>query len=144
MRAIRILLQIVFGLLSAVVLICLPDNDFSSSVTMLLVFALIIVFLGPCWPNQENINRWTEKWKFQLPTDNPQVAIYVANYLGAAFCLYRAWDAYANPTKELWRYEATSFAIAGINGVIAFWVLLAFGCIAYGLATHAKSERSGR
>ena len=46
MRAIRILLQIVFGLLSAVVLICLPDNDFSSSVTMLLVFALIIVFLG--------------------------------------------------------------------------------------------------
>jgi energy-coupling factor transporter transmembrane protein EcfT len=142
MYAIRILLQIVFGLLSAVVVICLPDNDLSSSVVMLLVFALIIVLLGPCWPNQENIDRWAEKWKFQLPTDNLQVAIYVANNLGAAFCLYRVWDTYTNPTKELWRYEVTAFAIAGINGVIAFWVLLAFGCLAYGMATHAKSKKT--
>ncbi len=142
MRAIRILLQLVFGLLSVAVVICLPDNDFSSSVAMLSIFALIIVVLGPCWPSQENIDRWTEKWKFQLPTDNQQVAVYVANYLGAALCLYKAWGTYTNPTKELWRYEKTPFAIAGINGVIAFWVLLAFACLAYGIATHAKSKKT--
>ncbi|MBK8744246.1 hypothetical protein [Propionivibrio sp.] len=139
MRAIRILLQLVFGLLSTAVVICLPDNDFSSSVAMLLVLALIIIVLGPCWPNQENIDRWTEKWNFQLPTDNPKVAIYVANYLGTALCLYRAWHVYTDPTKELWRYEKTAFSIAGINGVIAFWVFLAFACLAHGMATHAKS-----
>jgi hypothetical protein len=142
MSAIRILLQLIFALLSAVVVICLPDNNFSSSVAMLAVFALIIVVLGPCWPSQENIARWSKILKFTLPTNNPQVAIYVANYLCTAFCLYKAWDTFTNPTKELWRHEKTAFAIAGISGVIAFWVLLALACLAYGMATHAKSKKT--
>jgi hypothetical protein len=92
--------------------------------------------------DQKNIGHWAEKWKYQLPTDNPQVAIYVANYLGGALCFYKAWGTYTNPTTELWRYEKTAFAIAGINGGIAFWVLLAFACLAYGIATHAKSKKT--
>ena len=142
MRTIRIFLQFIFGLLSAALVICFPDNDSASSLIMLSVFALIILVLGPCWPSQENLDHWTNKWKFQLPTDNPQVAIYVANYLGTALCLYKAWDSYANPTKELWRYEKTAFAIAGINGVITFWLFLAFACLAYGMAAHGKSKKA--
>ena len=133
--------RLFFGLLSAVVLICLPDNDFSSSVTMLLVFALIIVFLGPCYKPREH-QPLDRKWKFQLPTDNPQVAIYVANYLGAAFVSTER-DAYATNQGTV-ALRSNLFAIAGINGVIAFWVLLAFGASPTVWPPCAKSERSGR
>jgi len=96
--------------------------------------------LGPWWPNQENIERWTQKWKLELPTDNPQVARYVVNFLFAAYGFYKAWETYENPTKTLWRFERTAYTIAGINGVIAFWLFLAIACLAYGTAAYGKTK----
>lgn len=145
MRALRIILQIIFGLLSAVIVLVFlraPGADYRSNLTMLAVFILFIVVLGPCWPSQENIDRWSEKGSFRLPTDNPDVAKYVGNYLISAYCFYHAWDVYTSPTGELWRYEKTAFAIAGSNGVVAFWIFLAFACLVYGVAAHAKSRRA--
>jgi len=142
MSAIRIILQVVLGLFSAAIVLCFSDNDAVSSLIMLSVFVFFILVLGPLWPSQENISRWSEKSAFRLPTDNQQVAIYVLNYLCAAFGLYKAWDTYANPTKELWRHEKTAYSIAGIKGVIAFWLLLAVACLVYGMIAHEKSKKA--
>ncbi len=142
MRAIRILLQFILGLFSAAVVISFSKNDPTSSLVMLSIFVLTILVLGPFWPSQENIARWTKKWKFQLSTDAQKVVIYVVNLLGAAYGFYKAWDIYENPTRELGRYERTAFAVSGINGVIAFWLLLAFACLIYGLVIHGKSKKA--
>lgn len=141
MRAIRILLQFILGLFSAAVVITISDNDLTSSLVMLSIFVLTILVLGPFWPSQENIERWSKKWRFQLPTDDPKVAIYAVNFLGAAYGFYKAWDTHENPTRELGRYESTALAVFGINGVIAFWLFLAFACLIYGLVTHSKSKK---
>jgi len=140
MRVLRILLQIIFVLISLItIFLSRPLNgDYASTLVMLAIFVIIILILGPFWPSQENIDRWMKKWKFNLTTDDKQVAIYVANYLGSIFSFYHAWDTYVNPTNELWRHERTAFAVAGINGVIAFWIILGFACLAYGIATHSK------
>ena len=145
MRALRILLQIICGLLSAVIVFVFlraPGADFRSNLTMLAIFILFIVVLGPCWPSQDNMDRWSEKWNFRLPTDDPDVAKYVGNYLISAYCFDHAWDVYTNPIRELWRHEKTVFAIAGSNGVVAIWIFLALACLVYGAAAHAKSRRA--
>jgi hypothetical protein len=49
---------------------------------------------------------------------------------------------YTNPTQELWRYEKTAYAIAGIKGVIIFWLLLAVSCLVYEMVAHEKSKKA--
>ena len=145
MRTLRILLQIIFGLLSASIIFVLlkkPGAGLTSDLTMLSIFILFVVILGPCWPSQESIDRWGKRLNFRLPTDNPDVAKYIANYVASAYCFYHAWGVFNNPTRDLWRYEKAAFAIAGAKGVIAFWILLAFVCLIYGAAAHAKSKQS--
>lgn len=145
MRAFRILLQVIFGLLSALVVFVFlraPNADYVSNLGMLAFFVLIILVLGPWWPSQENIEHWSKKWKLQLPTDDTQVAIYIANLLGAAYGFYKAWDRYTNPTTELWRFEKTAYALAGTSGVVAFWAFLALACLAYGMSVYAKTRKA--
>jgi hypothetical protein len=147
MRIIRLLLQLIFGLLSAVIVLIFlakPNPNYVSDLSMLAFLILIIIVLGPCWPSQENLDRWSEKWKFDLPTDNPQAALYVFNVLGAIYGFYKAWNAYAIPiqAKDLWRIEKTAFTVAGVNGVIAFWLLLALACLLYGVAAYVKSRKA--
>lgn len=145
MRAIRILLQAVFGILSALVIFVFlgaPNADYASNLGMLAFFVLIILVLGPWWPSREHIDHWREKWILQLPTDDPQVAIYIANFLGAAYGFYKAWDRYANPAAELWRLEKTAYALAGTKGVVAFWALLALACLAYGMDVYARTRKA--
>lgn len=143
MHAFRIVLQIIFGLLSALIIFVFmraPNANYTSNLSMLAFIVLIILLLGPWWPNQENIERWTHKWKLQLPTDNPQVASYVVNFLCAAYGFYKAWETYEKPTKTLWRLEKTAYSIAGIHGVIAFWLFLAIACLAYGMIAYGKTK----
>jgi len=119
-----------------------PDADFITDLSMLALFILIILTLGPWWPSQENIERWGENSKLNLPTDNPQVAICVINYLWSAFAFYKVWHTYTEPTKEFYKYERTVFAIAGTNGVIVFWLLLAFVALRYGMVAYRKVRKS--
>ncbi len=145
MRSIRILLQVVFGLLSVLVIFVslrAPSADYASNLGMLALFVLTFLVLGPWWPSHEHIDHWSQKWRLHLPTDDPQVAIYVANFLGAAYSLYKAWDRHTNPAMELWRFERTAYAIAGTNGVVAFWVFLALACLAYGMGVYAKARKA--
>lgn len=145
MRTFRILLQAIFGLLSALVVLVFlraPNADYVSNLGMLAFFVLAILVLGPWWPSRENIEHWSRNSKLQLPTDDPQVAIYIANFLGAASCLYRAWERYINPATELWRFEKTAYALAGPYGVIAAWVFLALACFAYGMSVYAETRNA--
>ena len=145
MRTLRIALQVIFGLLSAIlvfVFLAAPNADYASNLSMLAVFVLIILVLGPWWPSAENIERWEKRWNFKLPTDNIEVAKYVANYLASAFGFYRAWYVYTNPTSELGRFENFPFAVAGKSGVIVFWVMIGFAGLAYGIAIHVRSRQT--
>jgi hypothetical protein len=142
MGVIRIILQVILVLFLAVIAFCFSGNNYVPLLVMLSVLVLFILVLGPLWPSPENLSRWAEKSNFRLPTDNPKVAIYVLNYLGGAFGLYKAWDTYTNPTQEFWRYEKTAYAIAGIKGVIIFWLLLAVACIVYAMVVHEKSKKA--
>lgn len=145
MRALRIILQLIFGLLSTMIIFIFlrdPGGDYASNLSMLVLFILIILVLGPWWPSQDNISRWAQNSKLRLPTDDPEVAIYVVNFLGAAYSLYKAWDIYINPVKDLWGFEKTAFAIAGTNGVIASWLILAFGCLSYGVSTYVRAKKA--
>jgi len=145
MLLIRRGLQIIFGFVLAAVLYSWwksPNPNLEAAIGLSSTSLLIILILGPWWPSQENVDRLTQKSKLRLPTDNPQVAIYVFNFLCAAYSIYKAWDVYSNPVKELWQFEKTAFAIAGINGVIAFWLILAFGCLSHGASTYAKAKKA--
>lgn len=147
MRALRILLQIIFGLLAAVstlLLFNVPQQEHGTILVPLAGSIFIILLLGPAWPNKENIERWTRKWKFDLPTDNPDVAKFVGSYLFCAFCCYRAWDLYTHPAWELLRLEKIVFAIAGSTGVLGWWIVLAAACFVFGAVAQAKYRRADR
>jgi hypothetical protein len=76
MSVIRILLQIVFGLLSLVVVFFFlrgPNSNYATSLAMLAIFIAIILVLGPWWPSADKAH----KWKLNLPTDDPRVAAYL-------------------------------------------------------------------
>ena len=135
MRALRILLQIIFGLLAAVstlLLFNVPQQEPGTILAPLAGSIFIILLLGPAWPNKENIERWTRKWKFDLPTDNPDVAKFVGSYL---FCA---------PAWELLRLEKIVFAIAGSTGVLGWWIVLAAACFVFGAVAQAKYRRADR
>lgn len=145
MRVLRIVFQIVFGLLSALIIFVFlraPNADYLSNLLMLAFFIFIILLLGPWWPNEESIERWTRGWKLQLPTDNPRVALYLVNFIGSAIGFYKAWETYENPTKALWRFEKTAHSIAGTHGVIAFWLLLAIACPVYGMVAYENRGKA--
>ena len=77
MRLIRTILQVIFGLLCAVTLLMLltaESRDYGAILIGLAIFVSIILLLGPFWPNKENSERLTNKWKFNLPTDRPEIA----------------------------------------------------------------------
>jgi len=145
MRAFRIVFQLIFGLLSAAIIfhfLITPNADYASGLTLLTLFVLVILVLGPWWPSPENILRWGENSKLRLPTDDPQVLNYVSSYIFAVWGFYEAWHMYSEPTKELWGLERTVYAIAGVNGVIAFWLLLAFAVLINGIKAHRKVKKS--
>lgn len=145
MRVFRIVFQIVFGLLSALIVFVFlraPNVDYLSNLLMLAFFVFIILLLGPWWPNEKSLERWTQGWKLQLPTDNPRVVLYLVNFIGSASGFYKAWETYANPTKTLWRFERTAHLIAGTNGVIAFWLLIAIACLVYGMVAYGNRNKA--
>ena len=144
MRLIRIILQIIFGLLCAVTFLMLltaESRDYGTILVGLVIFVSIILLLGPFWPNKENSERLANKWKFNLPTDRPEIARIVGGYCFAAFFAYRAWYAYASPSIELIRFEKIIFAMGGSFGIVIWWALLAVASLSFGIAMHAKLKR---
>ncbi len=142
MTAVRIILLIILGLLSAAIIIGISKNNPGPDLAMLSVLGFFMLIVGPLWPSGKIISRWAEKSTFRLPTDDPKVAIYVANFLGALYAVYMAWKTYTNPTRELWKYEKIAFSIAGTYGVIAFWLFIAVGCLMWVMITREKYKKS--
>lgn len=144
MRLIRIILQIIFGLLCAVTLLMLltaESRDYGAIFIGLTIFVSIIFLLGPFWPNKEYSERLTNKWKFNLPTDRPEIARIVGGYCFAAFFACRAWYVYASPSIELIRFEKIIFALGGSFGIVIWWALLAAASLSFGIAMHSKLKR---
>jgi hypothetical protein len=94
------ILQAIFGFLSVFVVIAFVRAPNYPLAYALAFFMFMILVLGPLWPNQENIDRWSQKLKLRALADNPQAPGYVSNFLSPFYSLYRACDTYANPTKS--------------------------------------------
>ena len=145
MRVVRILLQLICGLVCTLLIAMLvwaPRAEYAEILPVMAISIFFMMILGPWWPNEQNVQRIANKSKFQLPTDNFDVARYVANFLGAAYLMYEAWDRYHYPAKELWRFEKIGAAIAGTNGAIGIWLVLACLCLADGIRTYIKSKKT--
>jgi len=141
----RVFALFVLGLLASIAFVGLFEREgssFESNLGAFIFFSLFILILGPFWPSPENIDKWGRKSKLDLPTDKPVVAMYVAYFLGAFYCFYKVWDTYTNPTGELFRLERTAFRIAGVSGVIVFWLILAIACLCCGVMTYAKTTKA--
>jgi len=117
------------------------SRDYGTILFGLAILISIILLLGPFWPNKENSERLTKKWKFDLPTDRPEIAKIVGGYCFAAFFGYRAWYTYASPSIELIRFEKIIFALGGSSGIVIFWAFFAVVSLSFGIATHAKLKR---
>ena len=128
MLILRILLQVIFGLLSLVVGVLLlgaPNPDYAVTLPMLVLFIGIILVLGPWWPSRDK----AQKWKLNLPTDDPRIAGILLSACVAIYAFYRAWDGYMNPDHEFVRFEKTIVALLGRDGVAAAWIVIGLGCL---------------
>jgi len=137
MSVIRILLQVTFGLLSLIVVFFFlraPNPDYATNLPMLAIFIAIILVLGPWWPSADK----AQKWKLNLPTDDPRVAAYLLCAFLGAYAVYRAWDRYVDPNQDFMRFEKTVAALAGPAGVVAAWIIIAVGCFGSAVTFYRK------
>lgn len=143
MLLIRRLLQFALGCICVLLLFMMFDGGASHPsraelVGSLIFFILIILVLGPWWPSPDKV----EKWKFDLPTDNRNVAACIFGVIYFGYSFYTAWEIYMQPPKVFKRIFGLIAAIDGVNGVIAFWALN--GCIGIfvTLSAHNRLKRS--
>jgi len=133
------------GLIAAVALADLakgPVANFASDAGMLVFLSVFILLLGPFWPSQKNLDKWAEKSKLNLPTDKPEVALYVFNFLAALFSLAMAWHRYADPAADFWRMERLALRLSGHAGIVAMWLIIAFGFFVGGVVTYRKAAKA--
>ena len=141
----RVVALFVLGVMAALAFSDLfkgSDTNFAVNMAGFILFSAFILVLGPFWPSQENIEKWGRNSKFNLPTDNRAVALYVGNFLAAVFALCMAWDRYTNPTTRSWRLEKLAFVISGQAGVVATWLIVAIGCLTAGVVTYKKARQA--
>lgn len=137
---IRRLFQVIFGLLSCApifFMLITPNPDYSSNITILILFILIILVLGPWWPSPGN----TSKWKLGLPTDNPKVAVYLLPAAFGLVSLCLSWSVYTDPNHKPYRIEKIIAVPFGNSGVAIFWLMVGFSCLwgAYIAYNRSKS-----
>ena len=142
--AFRVVGVLVLGLLAVMALSGLfngLDDKFATNLLAFILFTAFILLLGPFWPSEENLEKWAQNSKFNLPTDNPAVALYVLNFCAALFSLYMAWSRYAYPPTDLWRHEKVVLMISGQTGLVVSWLVVALGCFTAGVATCKKAKQ---
>jgi hypothetical protein len=142
----RVFALCALGLIVSVVLVDLfkgpPGAHFASEAGMLVFLSLFILVLGPLWPSAENIEKWHRKTKFNLPTDNPDVGLYVFCFATSLFSLSMAWHRYSDPVTNLWRMEKLASTLSGHAGIVAMWLIIAIGCLIGGIGTFRKTIRA--
>ena len=141
MRVVRRVLQILFGLLCLLLAfswVFSQKPDYAITLPWFGFFVLIILILGPWWPNEEN----TSKWKLRLPTDDPRIAFPLLGGIVGLYAFYKAWDTFSSTGHDFHRFEKIVAAFAGPNGVAVAWVLIGIGCIA-GMARAGRGIKDG-
>ncbi len=143
MRVIRALLIVVFGLLASLVVSDLwkaPNANARLNWAVLALFVLIIVVLGPLWPNATKMQKLAAA--LDRATGIPNATPIVINLLGAVYSLYMVWNTYAHPDRELHRFERPIAGLFGADGVIVSWLFICVGCSIYGYRFYKISKAS--
>ena len=103
MLLVRAVLLIVFGLLSLAVLVMMvqsPTANLAADATMLGLFVLVILVLGPWWPNPDKPRNWDWALKFDLPTDDPKIAAPLGALAMGIYSLFHAWGRIPRNAKK--------------------------------------------
>jgi len=137
MLIVRTILLVIFSLLFIGLLFVsfsntTPINEGTWSILGL--FMIIILVLGPFWPSKEKI----ENSKFNLPTDNPKVAVPLFMVGLSLMSFYLAVNEWLSPSETHRRMVKTVYSLFGSTGVIVFWILIGFICL--GGAYHAYKK----
>jgi len=140
MLIVRFILLIVFGLLFVGLLFVSFNSTTPTSEgtwSLLGLFLVIIVVLGPLWPSQEKI----ENPSLKLPTDNPKVAKPLALFAISCVSFYSAVSEWLSPSPYQGRMVRTIYSLLGSNGVVLFWVFVGLFCLvaAYNAYKHLKT-----
>jgi hypothetical protein len=143
MRVVRIFLQVVFGLLSGIMVLVLttsPNPDYYTGFMLLGTFIFIILVLGPWWPTQERVRNLPVV--LDRMTGIPNATPILVNAVCAVYAVYRAWETVTHPGRDLHSFEKPIFFLLGTTGVMAAWVLIGVGCIWYGYRFFRESQAS--
>jgi hypothetical protein len=130
MLLLRRLLQIVFGLLSAAVIFNMaksPTADFVADTTMVALFVLIILVLGPWWPGPDNARNWDWALKLDLPTDDPKIAAPLASAALGIYSLFHAWE-HTQPTPQFHGFERIIGQWSSHEGIALAWAIIGVSC----------------
>jgi hypothetical protein len=112
----------------------LPAPDFVGTLAALAIaFIGVILLFGPWWPN---------KWRLNLPTDDPRIANILLSAFVAIYAFHRAWNAYVDPEYEFVRLDRTIVALLGRDGVAAFWIVIACGCLGATITLYRKGRNA--
>jgi len=133
----RAVLIVIFGLLFVSVVAGISQSaghNKETDLTILALFAVIIVVLGPLWPSKEKI----ENSKRTLPTDNPKLAMPLFMAGLAIVSFYFALNEWTSPTHSHSRLSTAVYFLFGSTGVMIFWVLLGFLCLFGGYTAYKK------
>jgi hypothetical protein len=98
--------------------------DFAADAAMIVLFALIILVLGPWWPSADRI----QNWKFDLPTDDPKIAKPLALAAIGIFSFFEAWSVHTDPSHRFIRFEKLFALVSGPEGVAVAWLIVGAGC----------------
>lgn len=139
MLILRRILQVIFSLLFVAVLAMLvknPNPDYANNLPMLVLFVVIVVVLGPLWPSPEK----QKNFKFDLPTDNPKLAIPL--FMGAMglASFYFALDTWLSPSQSHIKYSKIVYSLFGNDGVVVFWVLAGVACLVWAFRAYKKHK----
>jgi hypothetical protein len=139
MLIVRRLLQVAFALVAAAVVfvtVKAPGGHLVSNLVFVAFCILIILLLGPWWPSVDKIG----KWKFNLPTDNPRIAFPLFGATLGAYALFRAWDTYARPSQDFYRFEIPIASLFGAEGVAWAWAAIGVGCFWGAWRLHRRAS----
>ena len=137
--ALRIVLQGIFGVFFLVVgaqLLEASEPNYAGTLPILAFSIGAILLLGPWWPSADK----ADKWKLNLPTDDPRVAGILLAVSVAIYAFYRSWDAYINPDHDFRRLEKTIVALLGRDGVSAFWIVIGLGCLGGAISAYRRGK----
>jgi hypothetical protein len=132
-------LQIACGLVVLAILVVTitsPGANILAEIVVMGFFVLIILLLGPWWPSADK----AERWKLDLPTDDPKVALPLFLAAVGAFSFFLAWDAHTQPNAHFRRLLGLVAQLFGADGVAIVFMVVGVICFARAWAAFDRKR----